>query len=76
VVAVDPAAGHATFRYRRAKNAQGVILTPMTSTNLVGWQPATIQQTAIIEDGGDWEIVEIRVPAPPGGKLFFQLLAQ
>ncbi len=75
VSSVDSAAGHATFRYRRAKNAAGVTLTPRTSTTLSAWQTATILQTTIVQDGGAWEVIEIRVPAPPGGKLFFQLQA-
>jgi len=73
VTGIDPAHDHATFRYRRAKNAAGVTLSPMTSTDLGGWQAPAIQQTTIIEDGGDWEVVEIRVTVPPAGKLFFQL---
>jgi hypothetical protein len=76
VTSVDPVAGHATFRYRRAKNAPGVTLTPMTSATLNGWQPPTILQTTTVQDGGDWEVIDIRVPAPPGGKLFFQLQAR
>lgn len=76
VSSVDPAAGHATFRYRRAKNAPGVTLTPMTSTTLDGWQPAQVLQTTIIQDGGDWEVVEVRVSYPPDGRLFFQLKAE
>jgi hypothetical protein len=50
-------------------------LVPMTSTHLATWQPAPLLQTTVLQDGGDWEIIEIRVATPPGGKLFFRLNA-
>jgi hypothetical protein len=74
--ALDPATGRAGFKYRRSKTATGVALTPMTSTSLTGWDTATITQTTVLQDGGEWEVVEIQVPAPPEGEIFFRLHAQ
>ncbi len=66
-----------SFRYRRAKNAPGILLTPMTSFSPGGgWNPAEVLGSEVIHDGGGWEVIEIEVPAPPGGKLFFLLKAE
>lgn len=72
----DSLSNRVAIRYRRAKNVIDVILTPTTSTTLSGWDPASILNTNVIENGGDWEVVEIEVSAPSGGKLFFQLKAE
>lgn len=70
---LDSTNGRAAFRYRRAKNAPGVTLHPMISTGLSGWRPAEIHSSTVVHNGGDWEIIEIQVPAPPEGVLFFYL---
>lgn len=63
------------IRYRRAKNASDVILTPMTSTTLEDWQPANVLQSTRVMDGEGWELFEISIPQPSGGKFFFKLQA-
>lgn len=69
-------AGPVKIRYRRAKNLSDVILTPMTSTTLQDWQPANVLQSSRVMDGGEWELLEISLPDPPAGRLFFNMQAQ
>lgn len=64
------------LRYRRAKNVPDVTLAPMVSTTMDRWQPAEILTSTIIDDSAEWELVEISVPAPSEGRLFFMLQAQ
>ena len=75
MVSHDYIGGTATFRYHRAKNITGTTLSPMASTSLSSWNPATILGSTVVQNGGDWEVVEVQVPAPSGGRLFFQLWA-
>ena len=76
LVAQNSSSGTAIFRYRRAKNIVGTSLLPMTSGDLLTWNPATILDTTLVEDGGEWEVVDVQVPAPLTGRLFFQLRAE
>jgi hypothetical protein len=73
IASVTPTEGHATFRYRRSKNAPEIKLAPQVSNNLVDWQAPEIIDTMIIQDEDDWERVEIRCVAMPGGRMLFRL---
>ena len=76
IVDHDPIGGTVTFRYRRAKFIIGTTLIPMASTALGGWNPAVIIDTTIVQDTGHWEIVDVRIPLDPGGRLFIRLAAE
>ncbi|TVR55715.1 MAG: hypothetical protein EA425_00470 [Puniceicoccaceae bacterium] len=73
--APNPETGALTFRYRRASEAPGVVLTPLVSETLHDWQPADTANLIVVESHADWELVELTLPAPASGRLFLLLHA-
>jgi hypothetical protein len=74
VVFVNPDANQVTFRYRRSKTSNDASMIAQTSTNLEpDWQTASVLESNVVHDGGDWEVVEIVVSIPSGNRLFFRL---
>ena len=51
------------YRYRRNRVAGGIITQVMASADLLNWIPATVTDTAILEQYSDWERVEVTIPA-------------
>lgn len=73
---IDTSNGTATISYRRSKNAHGVRLQLVGSTNLEGgvWSNSVIVRQSL-QDSGDHEVVEVEVSLPPGDRYFLRLRA-
>jgi subtilisin family serine protease len=65
-----------TLRYRRDKFTVGTTLTPMISTHLDSWTPATVIHSTVIQDDGHAEVIDVRIATTRQDRTFLRLLAQ
>lgn len=75
VTRLDPAVGTLHLVYRCAKDLGDATLTPRVSRNLVSWAPANVISESVVEDGGDWEKVDVLIEFTPRTAAFFNFMA-
>lgn len=57
------------FKYRRNRQASGIISRVMASADLVEWNPATILSSQVIEQNAEWEWIEVTVARNAAAKF-------
>lgn len=75
VSGLDTVAGSMHVIYRRAKNHPDATLAPRISPDLADWSPADVVSETILEDGGDWELVDATISFTPGPVGFLDFAA-
>ncbi|MCP5533630.1 MAG: hypothetical protein H7A48_10690 [Akkermansiaceae bacterium] len=75
VSGLNAVAGSMHVIYRRAKNHPDATLAPRISPDLVDWSPADVISETILEDGGDWEVVDATISFTPGPVGFLDFAA-
>ena len=73
VHSVDTTARTLHLVYRRSKNHYDAGLTPMISDNMANWSAANVLSQEVVQDGGDWEKVDVLIAFPPGNRGFIKL---
>lgn len=75
LVSNDPAAGTASFRYRRSKDVDDTFLRPQLSEDLAFWTDADPIHLSVVASFDTFDLVELTHPVPAHGQLYFRLEA-